>query len=113
LGHAVGDAALRESALLMQQHCRETDLVARIGGEEFALVLPAMSRDGALEFCNRLRTAIQSHDWQRVHPELSVTISIGLAQWDGTCELSELLEAADTQLYRAKRAGRNQVACGL
>lgn len=110
LGHAVGDAALRESALLMQRFCRESDLVARIGGEEFALVLPAMSRDGALEFCNRLRTAIQVHDWGRVHPELAVTISIGLAQWDGTSELSELLEAADTQLYRAKRAGRNQVA---
>jgi PleD family two-component response regulator len=41
---------------------------------------------------------------------LSVTISIGLAQWDGTAEVPELLEAADTQLYRAKRAGRNQVA---
>jgi diguanylate cyclase (GGDEF)-like protein len=110
LGHAVGDTALRESALLMQRLCRESDLVARIGGEEFALILPAMTRDGAIEFCNRIRAAVAAFDWQRFHPELAVTVSIGLAQWDGTAEVAEFLEAADTQLYRAKRAGRNQVA---
>jgi diguanylate cyclase (GGDEF)-like protein len=110
LGHAVGDTALRESALLMQRLCRESDLVARIGGEEFALILPAMTRDGAIEFCNRIRAAVAAFEWQRFHPELSVTVSIGLAQWDGTSEVAEFLESADTQLYRAKRAGRNQVA---
>jgi diguanylate cyclase (GGDEF)-like protein len=110
LGHAIGDQALRESAALMRRLCRETDLVCRIGGEEFAIILPAMTRDGAMEFCDRIRGAIESNDWQRFHGELSVTISIGLAQWDGTAEVPELLEAADTQLYRAKRAGRNQVA---
>jgi diguanylate cyclase (GGDEF)-like protein len=109
LGHSVGDVALRESSALMQKLSRDTDLVARIGGEEFALVLPAMTRDGAIEFCNRIRNAIASHEWQRFHPELAVTISIGLAQWDGTAEVPELLESADAQLYRAKRAGRNQV----
>jgi GGDEF domain-containing protein len=50
--------------------CSRIDLVARIGGEEFALVLPAMTRDGAAEFCNRLRGAIESHDWRRFHPIL-------------------------------------------
>jgi diguanylate cyclase (GGDEF)-like protein len=109
LGHRIGDTALRESAALMQKLCRETDLVARIGGEEFALVLPATTRDRAAEFCDRIRGAIEAHDWRRFHPELAVTISIGLAQWDGTAEVSELIEAADAQLYRAKRAGRNQV----
>jgi diguanylate cyclase (GGDEF)-like protein len=109
LGHAIGDQALRESAALMRRLCRETDLVCRIGGEEFAIILPAMTRDGAIEFCDRIRCAIESNEWQRVHANLAVTISIGLAQWDGTAEVPELLEAADTQLYRAKRAGRNQV----
>jgi diguanylate cyclase (GGDEF)-like protein len=109
LGHSIGDTALRESATLMQRLVRETDLVSRIGGEEFALILPAMTRDGAIDFCNRIRGAIELHEWQRFHPDLAVTISIGLAQWDGTAEVPELLEAADTQLYRAKRAGRNQV----
>ena len=109
LGHRIGDAALRESGVLMRSLVRDTDLVARIGGEEFALVLPAMTREGALEFCNRIRSAIESHAWHGIHSELAVTISIGLAQWDGTAEVPELVEAADAQLYRAKRAGRNQV----
>src|SRR5690606_11027671 len=71
LGHSIGDIALRESAPLMQKLCRETDLVARIGGEEFALVLPATTREGAIDFCNRVRSAIEAHDWQRFHPELA------------------------------------------
>jgi diguanylate cyclase (GGDEF)-like protein len=110
LGHAIGDEALRESASLMRSLTRESDLVCRIGGEEFAIILPAMTRDGAMEFCNRVRGAIELHEWRRFHAELAVTISIGLAQWDGTAEVPEFLEAADNQLYRAKRAGRNQVA---
>jgi diguanylate cyclase (GGDEF)-like protein len=110
LGHPVGDQALRESAALMRRNCRVSDLVARIGGEEFALVLPAMSRDDAIAFCETLRAQLAAHDWRAIHPELGITVSIGVAQWDGTAELDELINAADSQLYRAKRAGRNQVA---
>jgi diguanylate cyclase (GGDEF)-like protein len=110
LGHAVGDLALRESAALLQRLCRENDLVARIGGEEFALILPGLTRESAVEFCESLRQRVEAHDWHAVHQELSVTISIGLSQWDGSAEVAELLKAADIQLYRAKRAGRNQVA---
>jgi PleD family two-component response regulator len=53
---------------------------------------------------------VAAHDWREVHPELAITISLGVAQWDGSAELDELVHAADTQLYRAKRAGRNPVA---
>ncbi len=110
LGHTVGDEALKRSAALMRQLCRETDLVARIGGEEFALILPGMPHAAAATFCERLRRAIEAHDWRLVHPHLRVTVSIGLAQWDGEADGTALLEAADAQLYRAKRAGRNRVA---
>jgi diguanylate cyclase (GGDEF)-like protein len=110
LGHAVGDLALRESAALLQRLCRENDLVARIGGEEFALILPGLTRESGVEFCENLRQRVEAHDWHAVHQELAVTISIGLSQWDGSAEVAELLKAADIQLYRAKRAGRNQVA---
>ncbi len=110
LGHPVGDQALRQTAALMRRCCRHSDLLARIGGEEFALILPGMTRAEATVFCETLRSAVAEHEWREVHAELAVTISIGLAQWDGSAELDELVHTADTQLYRAKRAGRNQVA---
>jgi diguanylate cyclase (GGDEF)-like protein len=110
LGHTVGDEALRRSASLMRQLCRETDLVARIGGEEFAIILPGMPLAAGAEFCERVRLAIETHDWRAVHPHLRVTVSIGVWQWDGKADGTALLEAADAQLYRAKHAGRNRVA---
>jgi diguanylate cyclase (GGDEF)-like protein len=110
LGHAVGDEVLRQSAALMRQLCRSSDLVARIGGEEFALILPGMPRSAAIAFCESMRVAVETHDWRRVHPHLRVTLSIGLAQWDGRADVAELLQSADTHLYRAKREGRNRVA---
>ncbi len=110
LGHPVGDQALKRAAALMRRACRNSDLVARIGGEEFALILPAMTRAEAHIFCETLRASVAADDWRAIHPELGITISIGVAQWDGSAELEELLHQADTQLYRAKRAGRNQVA---
>lgn len=110
LGHTVGDQVLVECAALMRQVCRGTDLVARVGGEEFALILPGMRCEAAIGFCETLREAIESHDWNTVHAGLLVTLSIGLAQWDGSTGPDALLETADAQLYRAKNAGRNQVA---
>ncbi len=110
LGHPVGDRALRQSAVLMRRNCRGSDLVARIGGEEFALILPGMTRADASAWCEALRASVAGHEWDDIHPGLSITISIGVAQWDGSAEIDELVHVADTQLYRAKRSGRNQVA---
>jgi two-component system cell cycle response regulator len=110
LGHPIGDLALKRAAALMRRACRQSDLLARIGGEEFALILPAMTRAEAVIFCDTLRSAVAGDEWQTIHPNLRITISMGVAQWDGTAELAELVHQADAQLYRAKRAGRNQVA---
>jgi diguanylate cyclase (GGDEF)-like protein len=110
LGHPVGDQALRQCAGLMRRLCRNSDLVARIGGEEFAMILPGLTRADATLFCESLCTAVATHDWREIHRDLALTISVGVAQWDGSAELEELIHAADMQLYRAKRAGRNQVA---
>src|SRR5690606_15915631 len=95
LGHAIGDEVLRQTAGLMRDLCRTTDLVARIGGEEFALILRGMARHSAVHFCEVLRARIESHDWGRVHPDLKVTLSIGLAQWEGSGSTGDLLQAAD------------------
>jgi diguanylate cyclase (GGDEF)-like protein len=110
MGHRVGDEVLRSSATLMQRQCRPVDLVARIGGEEFALILPGLDHVAAMTFCEELRGLIESYPWPAVHPGLRVTMSIGIAQWDGTCGADELVHAADTRLYSAKHAGRNRVA---
>jgi len=110
LGHGVGDEVLRGSAALMAQLCRANDLVARLGGEEFALILPGLPPEAAFGFCERLRRAIESHEWRAIHPTLRVTLSIGLCHWDGEADAAALLEAADARLYEAKNAGRNRVA---
>jgi diguanylate cyclase (GGDEF)-like protein len=94
----------------MRRGCRASDLISRIGGEEFAVILPGLTRNDAIAFCETLRASVAGYEWSEIHPDLAITISIGLAQWDGSAELEELVHAADTQLYRAKRAGRNQVA---
>ena len=78
LGHAIGDEVLRHAAEIMRRRCRATDLVARIGGEEFALVLSGMTRDVAAGHCDMLRRAFESYDWPAVHPQLRVTMSLGL-----------------------------------
>jgi diguanylate cyclase (GGDEF)-like protein len=110
LGHAIGDFVLRECATVMRGLCREGDFAARIGGEEFAMIFPGLSQVQAAQFCERLRHAIEHHHWSSLHPQLQVTLSIGIAQWDGEAGVEELLHAADTRLYGAKRAGRNRVA---
>jgi diguanylate cyclase (GGDEF)-like protein len=110
LGHSVGDEVLRQSAALMRRLCRSTDLVARIGGEEFALILPGMTREAAIGFCEHLRHSVERHDWRTLHSGLSVTLSIGVFQWNNSVGVAELLEAADARLYCAKNAGRNRVA---
>jgi diguanylate cyclase (GGDEF)-like protein len=110
-GHPFGDRVLQRLVTELDAGLPDDGFCARYGGEEFALVLPGLSQEGGLEFCERLRACVETHDWSHVQPDLKVTLSIGLAQWDGSAEVPELLQAADIQLYRAKRAGRNQVAC--
>jgi diguanylate cyclase (GGDEF)-like protein len=110
MGHRVGDEVLRRSATIMQRHCRPVDMVARIGGEEFALILPGLDLPSASARCEALRSAVELHPWTTVHPGLRVTLSIGISQWDGACGADELVHAADTRLYTAKHAGRNRVA---
>lgn len=98
-GHQAGDRMLKETATAWRDQLRTADTVARYGGEEFALLLPACDEDAALEVVERLRAAVP-------HAQ---TASIGVALWDGLETADQLVSRADAALYRAKRAGRDQV----
>jgi diguanylate cyclase (GGDEF)-like protein len=104
-GHPAGDQVLKQLAGLMKQVCRSHDFPARVGGEEFAVVLPGTTRQSAFVIAERLRRSVQRAVWSN----RPVTISIGVAL-AGKEELSSsLLERADVALYHAKLDGRNRV----
>jgi diguanylate cyclase (GGDEF)-like protein len=109
-GHPAGDAVLRGIARVAQKQARETDIVARYGGEEMALILPETDAPGAAAIAERIRKSVAATPHATEQGPIRVTVSIGLATWPGTGDAAEaLLEAADKALYRAKRDGRNRV----
>lgn len=107
--HAMGDEVLRRIGEILNSKTRATDLVARYGGEEFVIAFPEASLQQAEETCEALRQRIEAYPWHEVHPDLKVTISIGLSSDARVKSFNAMLEAADTLLYRAKHGGRNQV----
>lgn len=109
-GHGAGDLVLQQLAQLLRTKMRSADLLARVGGEEFLVVLVGIAPAEALEICERLRTAVAAHDWQRIKPGLSVHLSMGLAGGVPPAEAKTLMEWADQALYAAKRGGRNRVS---
>lgn len=107
-GHAVGDEVLRRVGGLMRAQCREGDLAARFGGEEFVVVWPGATEVSALRACERLRATVQAQDWAQLRPGLQVTVSIGLADLAQAPSAASGLERADQALYTAKHQGRNR-----
>lgn len=105
-GHSAGDDLLQRFALRTTARVRAQDLVARYGGEEFCLVLPETDATGALALLEGLRAAGAGAD----RLGRRVTFSAGLATWDGTESVDQLVYRADASLYRAKAAGRDRVA---
>ncbi|HOE97498.1 MAG TPA: GGDEF domain-containing protein [Candidatus Sumerlaeota bacterium] len=109
-GHPVGDFVLRELAALIQTKVRGNDICTRYGGEEFAIILPETSREGALIQAERLREAVEHHSFERDGHTLTLTISVGIASIDGGYRSAEeMINAADRALYSAKAGGRNKV----
>lgn len=109
--HLVGDEVLKQLALVLKTFCREIDLAARWGGEEFALLLPQTSLAQGLEVCERLRQAIAALDFTATAAGLQVTASFGVAVNTGMPHYDKLISRTDSLLYQAKAQGRNRV-CG-
>lgn len=112
LSHAVGDEVLRQVATLLQAAVDDVKhgLAARMGGEEFLLLLPGVDRHEGVERLGVLRDAIAQHPWAAVNDRIMVTASVGVASApEDAVERSALVARADANLYRAKRAGRDRV----
>ncbi len=108
-GHFAGDDALRELVEVLHQVLRETDLIARWGGEEFLVYAPGIAGEGALgTLCEKLRTAVERHGFTVDGQPVSLTISVGAALAAPTLPVRELVAAADDALYLAKNSGRNR-----
>jgi diguanylate cyclase (GGDEF)-like protein len=109
-GHGAGDAVLRDVATAMRGALRPGDVLARVGGEEFALLLLGVDAEGARPLLERLRAAAAMVPHPGA-PERRVTLSGGLAPVEGLglAALESGLRAADAALYAAKAAGRNRV----
>ena len=121
-GHAGGDQVLRELVVRLKEVARAFDVIGRYGGEEFAIISPRTSIQGAHALAERIRTAICEKPFSIGGTEITVTTSIGVAQFEqdamrskkdtpnrGLIKFEALVVAADTALYRAKDNGRNRV----
>ena len=105
-GHTAGDALLKTLSVILSSLVRETDLVARLGGEEFGIVLPETNMEGARKLAERVRAEVE----QAAQFRRRVTVSVGVSTLTNEMQIpSDLIEDCDSALYRAKSGGRNLV----
>ena len=107
--HSTGDEVLKRVAAILQQHCRDTDYLARWGGEEFVILLPDTPLAKAQEVCDRLRQKIAGGSFDDIVADLTITLSVGVAKLSHKGDGKQLLIDADRALYQAKSQGRNTV----
>ncbi|KAB2931436.1 MAG: diguanylate cyclase [Candidatus Contendobacter sp.] len=112
-GHHAGDVALRGFVSVCREEFRKYDLVGRLGGEEFALLLPDTGIDAARVAAERLRETVARCPVDPCAPgqAFHITVSIGVAQLRATDDAGKLIQRADQAMYAAKAAGRNSVRC--
>ncbi|GGA97706.1 GGDEF domain-containing protein [Brucella endophytica] len=108
-GHDVGDAVLREVARCLKDYTRYHDVVARLGGEEFAIVVSNMGKERLAKLAERIRKAVSELSLKVEDAHLTVTTSIGAAEWDRRENWQDFYRRADKLLYQAKNMGRDRV----
>lgn len=105
--HQTGDLVIKAFADILVRACRQSDLVARQGGEEFVILLNRANTEHAMLVCNRIMDCLHEHDWSAVAPGLIVTASFGLAMNHEAASWNAVLALADARLYLAKAKGRD------
>jgi diguanylate cyclase (GGDEF)-like protein len=109
-GHAAGDAFLKAFTKSIIDHKRPSDILGRLGGEEFALILPETKLEFAVEIAERLRSLCEYDEVLFNKKVLQTTVSIGVTEiWGKDKSFNDVLKRADEALYQAKRKGRNRV----
>ena len=112
--HSIGDQVLQSFAECIQNNTRELDVISRIGGEDFVILLPGSNHKSAQETADRLQRIIAEHITSTNMGDITITVSQGVAVLnENMTDLYELIQAADEALYMAKESGRNRVVSSL
>jgi len=108
-GHDIGDEVLQQLAITLKENIRDTDLAARIGGEEFCIVFPNTEIDISLTLAEKLRQSIAAQSFHTQAGGIDVTVSIGVSEHAPNMSHGDTFKAADQALYLSKQQGRNRV----
>jgi len=108
-GHSVGDKVLVELAQLFLKQMREQDCISRWGGEEFLFILPQTSAQNAYILAEKIQRKLEKNPIAHDDHQITVTVSMGIEQFDGSKSIDEVINSADKYLYQAKHAGRNKI----
>jgi len=111
-GHQTGDKVLKVVAHFVSKKLREIDFIARFGGEEFVLILPETTTEQSLILLNRIREKLANTPFKTGDEKITVTVSIGVAQFKEDDTGETVFARADEALYQAKESGRNQCCAG-
>jgi diguanylate cyclase (GGDEF)-like protein len=107
-GHECGDKVLIGVSRNIKQTLREQDTVARWGGEEFLCILPETEINGGKKAAEKIRKTIEKYSINYNGTHISVTVSLGLSLYDGSCSFKDCIHSADDALFESKKRGRNQ-----
>jgi diguanylate cyclase (GGDEF)-like protein len=108
-GHPTGDMVLSDIGKILKKHVRRNDFACRYGGEEFAVILPNVSRDSIYTAYERFREMVSKQTFEYESEQFHITVSIGIAFSNDAESANDLLAHADQALYQAKESGRNRI----
>ncbi len=108
-GHDCGDSVLVHVAAILSKHCRESDVLARWGGEEFLFLLPDTDQKGAISLAERIRSNLEEGIFERDVVKEALAMTFGVAEYSSDGDIRDAVRRADTALLRGKMNGRNRV----